>query len=906
LGSNMFKHSYKYVLGVDVGGSHISSALIASDGVMLEKSFKRKEIDGHADSNTILKQWTDTLNDTIASATEFELAGVGIAIPGPFDYDKGISLIKGVDKYQALYGMNIKDTLRSKLGLCDVPVFFENDACCFALGEAKHGEASSRQRVIAITLGTGFGAAFVENGCLVKQAKNLPKDGCLYNVPLFNGIAEDYISSRWLLTSFLKLSGRQVPDVKTIARLAYCGDEVALVVFRLFGENIGKCLAPWIQSFNADCLVIGGSIAQSTDLFMPEIIKVLKDQVGPDFAIKTSTKTELSTLMGAAELISAREIENDELRTITTTWRKSSQELMPHRTSEVTELRGVYNRYPFHSLGAGHIFSGYNSLAEWIAQNKILIIDGCVGNDWASIRKTLCGIFRKNGIEVLWYEMGAFLKPEEEIENLVAPFLGTGNSVWGKRTTLKLEDFYCLGDIENLQPERNENMLVILIGTGSALANWDAPVVYIDLPKNELQFRMRAGSICNIGRSRPDAPSAMYKRFYFVDWVLLNEHRKNIKDRITVVADGQWKDQINWALHSSIADGLLQLSRSVLRVRPWFEPGAWGGQWMKEHIPFINKEEINYAWSFELIVPENGIVFESDGFLMEVAFGWLMEQNAKNILGMHEERFGLEFPIRFDFLDTYDGGNLSVQCHPSLNYIREQFGERITQDETYYILDCKDDAGVFLGFNQDICPATFREELNHSFEYNTPISIEKYVQKHRSRKHGLFLIPSETVHSAGEGNLVLEISATPYIFTFKMYDWVRPDLNGLPRPINIDHAFNNLNFERKGSRVVDELISKPRVLKQGSDWQIVHLPTHQEHFYDVHRLEFDKLLAINTNGTCHVLMLVEGESILVETANGSKNEFAYAETVIVPQAATSYVLTNLGSGRARVIQAFLK
>jgi mannose-6-phosphate isomerase class I len=292
--------------------------------------------------------------------------------------------------------------------------------------------------------------------------------------------------------------------------------------------------------------------------------------------------------------------------------------------------------------------------------------------------------------------------------------------------------------------------------------------------------------------------------------------------------------------------------------------------------------------------------------LLEVAFDWLMEQESKNVLGKHAQLFGTEFPIRFDFLDTWDGGNLSIQCHPSLPYIQEQFGECITQDETYYILDAKEEAKVYLGFQQDIEPVEFKKTLEHSFENNVPVDIEKFVQCHPAQKHDLFLIPNGTVHSAGAGNLVLEISATPYIFTFKMYDWIRPDLDGKPRPINIDHAFHNLNFDRKGDRVQKELISKPCIIHDEPDGQIIHLPTHAQHFYDVHRLEFERKMEVHTEGQCHVLMLVEGHCIELTTADSTSKQFAYAETIVIPAAAQSYQLTNKGAGKVKVIKAFLK
>jgi hypothetical protein len=257
-----------------------------------------------------------------------------------------------------------------------------------------------------------------------------------------------------------------------------------------------------------------------------------------------------------------------------------------------------------------------------------------------------------------------------------------------------LADFFNIDDLLSLQPFEDADCTIVF-GTGAALLSWDAPIVYLDVPKNEIQYRMRAGSITNFGSKAITRSADMYKRFYFVDWVLLNEHKKNIGSKITVIADGQWKESLNWMLAESLQTGLSTLSQSVFRVRPWFEAGAWGGQWMKDKIRHLNKEEVNYAWSFELIVPENGLVFESNGYLLEVSFDFLMFFQNNNVLGKHADVFGYEFPIRFDFLDTWEGGNLSIQCHPTLQYIRENFGETITQDETYYILDCKDDAQVF-------------------------------------------------------------------------------------------------------------------------------------------------------------------------------------------------------------------
>jgi mannose-6-phosphate isomerase class I len=584
--------------------------------------------------------------------------------------------------------------------------------------------------------------------------------------------------------------------------------------------------------------------------------------------------------------------------------RKTSQFLMPAQLTDNFNEQGGYNIYPSTSLGTGKILNGFDSLAEYIIRKKTVLIDGYGGIFWDRIQKGLQDCFDEKALSVNWISTAGCLKSSDEINELVRPFLGEQSAVWGTKTTLSLEDFF-EADIARQVADKNTDINII-IGTGAALSGWDVPVIYFDIPKNEIQFRMRAGSITNLGASEANEPFQMYKRFYFVDWVILNKYKKALLNKIDVIADGQWPDTINWMHRSSLTEGLSQLSRSVLRVRPWFEPGAWGGQWMKEHIKNLNTDVVNLAWSFELIVPENGLIFESDGNLLEVSFDTIMFSNNQNILGKHASRFGDEFPIRFDFLDTYQGSNLSIQCHPKLKYIQENFGENITQDETYYILDCEDSARVYLGFQDSINPNQFKSVLEESQNLGEAIEIEKYVQAHPAKKHDLFLIPNGTVHSAGAGNLVLEISATPYIFTFKMYDWVRLDLDGNPRPINIDHAFNNLDFNRKGKQVYRELISKPKVIEQAEGYQLVHLPTHQDHFYDVHRVEFDKQVTIESHEVCHVLMLVEGKAISVETADGTRHDFAYAETFVIPAAAGSYTLTNLSKGRVKVIKAFLK
>ena len=582
-------------------------------------------------------------------------------------------------------------------------------------------------------------------------------------------------------------------------------------------------------------------------------------------------------------------------------YRKSSQPLLPKQ--HTPPPRGSYDIYPTHPLPAGQITHGFDVLADRLAWQQGIVIDGMVGVLWDHLRAHLDEALHRRGIAARWVSVDEALRPSEQIDHLVAPYLGGDDPIFGMRFEGTLSDFF---DPQRLPLTTALDAPIITYGTGAALINDDAYLVYVDVPKNEIQYRARAGSIHNVGATGPDDPGVMYKRFYFVDWVVLGDHAATILPRVDLYVDGQDADTPALIGGPDLWEVLTRISRTWCRVRPWFEPGPWGGQWMKERIPGLAQDVPNYAWSFEMIAPEQGIILESGGSLLEVSFDLLMRHNRAAILGSHAERFGREFPIRFDFLDTFGGGNLSLQCHPRPSYIRQHFGERFTQDETYYILDCKPGARVYLGFQDDIDAGQFRAALEDSIDNGTPVDVEHFVQTQPAEKHRLFLIPGGTIHCSGADNMVLEISATPYIFTFKMYDWLRLDLQGKPRPLNIPRAFNNLYFERRGSVVKRELVSQPVLIEAGSDWQMLHLPTHRAHFYDVHRIEFETAVTIRTDDSPHLLLLVEGESLLLETHEGQRQRFNYAETFMVPAAAQSYSLINEGGAPIKVVKAFLK
>jgi len=351
---------------------------------------------------------------------------------------------------------------------------------------------------------------------------------------------------------------------------------------------------------------------------------------------------------------------------------------------------------------------------------------------------------------------------------------------------------------------------------------------------------------------------------------------------------------------------LHELAQQPVRVKPWFAPGPWGGQWMKEQFG-LSSDAPNYAWSFELIAPENGLLLGNGVLDCECAFDYLLWAETDAVLGISvAARYGSYFPIRFDYLDTMEGTNLSCQVHPRVDYIRSEFGEALTQDETYYIVTCEQDARVFLGLREDAQVEAFRVDAQAARDEGIPFEITDHVNSFPCRPHDLFLIPSGTVHCSGANNLVLEISATPYIFTFKIYDYLRRDLSGQLRHVHLDHAFANIDQTRRTEWVKQKLIPKPVLLRQGSGWAEYSIGDIEHLFFAIHRLEFSDAIEDQTNGKFVALNLVEGERCDILTSSGRPVELHFAESIIIPASVESYVLRNRGNVPCKVVKAFVK
>jgi glucokinase len=293
----------KYAIGVDIGGSHITSLAVDPETrEILHHTEARRNVDCHAPSEEILNNWVEAIHETMVLAGDLEFTGIGFAMPGPFDYPGGIAMFKGVEKYESLFGINIREEMEDRLFLkAGIPVRFMNDASCFAMGEAWMGEAANYNRVVAITLGTGYGSSFVNEGIPVETGPEVPPQGCLYHLPFGESNADSHFSTRWFLSEYKRLSGKNITGVKELVDMVDT-EPVVRELFTQFGNNLATFMSEWLKLFKTECLVMGGNIAKSYDLFGPEFHKILTENGLKNLKVYISVLSETAAICGSARL----------------------------------------------------------------------------------------------------------------------------------------------------------------------------------------------------------------------------------------------------------------------------------------------------------------------------------------------------------------------------------------------------------------------------------------------------------------------------------------------------------------------------------------------------------------------------------------------------------------------------
>ncbi|MDR3244878.1 MAG: class I mannose-6-phosphate isomerase [Prevotellaceae bacterium] len=575
----------------------------------------------------------------------------------------------------------------------------------------------------------------------------------------------------------------------------------------------------------------------------------------------------------------------------------------------------LYIKYPHIDI-SGEIYSDWKLIFEQISSKIslknlsrfVLAVECYQGVDYNELKERF-----KQLPHSLFVDMEEIFKPEGEIYKLTYPDV-TDDAVFGYITRLTIRD---LLDTEKFCEKQNlieqTQGLVIVYGSGASLIATDRNLlIYADMSRWEIQLRMKQHLVNNLGINNKDVCfQEQYKRGFFVDWRICDRLKKDIFPGIDYWLDtnkSQYPKLISQKTFVSCMDAAVN---QPFRVVPFFDPGPWGGQWMKQNFE-LDAIAPNYAWCFDCVPEENSLLFNISDIIFEMPSINLVFFRSRQLLGEPvEARFGQEFPIRFDFLDTMQGGNLSLQVHPNTQYIRDNFGMSYTQDESYYILDAAENAVVYLGLKRDINPLEMIDELDKAQQGEQIFDVDKYVNAFTAKKHDHFLIPAGTVHCSGKNSLVLEISATPFIFTFKLWDWARLGLDNKPRPINIKHGSKVIEWNRDEDYVRKQLINRIETVGKGENWCEERTGLHENEFIETRRHWFSVTVYHETGNSVNVLNLVEGDEVIVESPDNGFAPFVvhYAETFIVPASVGKYTIRPYGKSAGKqcaTIKAYVR
>ncbi len=504
--------------------------------------------------------------------------------------------------------------------------------------------------------------------------------------------------------------------------------------------------------------------------------------------------------------------------------------------------------------------------------------------------------------------------PEEEISRMTFPDV-TDDRVFGYMTRLNMITFQDVNKVNQIQQMITvaSSETIIIYGYGASLIAPEPDIfIYADMARWEIQKRMRRDEVNNLGVSNKAEPFELqYKRAFFVDWRVCDRLKKRTMPKWDYVLDTNTAGQPKMITGEAFKAGIAEAVARPFSLVPYFDPGPWGGKWMME-VFNLDSEGDNLAWCFNCVPEENSMLLKFGDVLIETPSVNLVFSQPVRLLGdaVHA-RFGDEFPIRFDFLDTMDGGNLSLQVHPLTEYIQERFGMNYTQDESYYLIDAKDDASVYLGLKEGIEPDAMMNDLRNSEATGTEFTASKYVENWPAKKHDHFLIPGGTIHCSGKNSMVLEISSTPYIFTFKLWDWGRKGLDGMPRPINIEHGINVIQWDRTTKWTRDQLVNKIEKVDEEDGWMEEKTGLHEREFIETRRHWFTKKVTHDTSGGVNVLNLVEGREAIVESPSNAFEPFVvhYAETFVVPAAVGEYSIRPYGESEGKqcaTVKAFVR
>jgi len=560
-----------------------------------------------------------------------------------------------------------------------------------------------------------------------------------------------------------------------------------------------------------------------------------------------------------------------------------------------------------------------------------LAIDGFLGVEWQKFISVMKESLVEAGFSTETIDISSHYKPHSENGKIIDSYL-TGDPFFGRVFDGCLEDFLDTSSLDALKEKLESHkskkttstgsspQAVICYGCGAAnnfLREFYDFVFYVDITREEFVKRIQKNEF---GFLRPQEisegmsqaadiglPVYLFKLSTYVYYPVLERYKKYLLPYVDCYLDGNISEELKLVPRDTFNGILSILAQYPIRLKPLYIPSPWGGQWIKK-IRKLPKSMINCAWSFEAVAPEMSLKIAVGDTFLEIPFLTFLSRESVRLMGYSAaERFENFFPIRVHYDDGIEGGNMAIQVHPPTSYVKKCFNEEIGQDESYYIVFTGPGSKVFLGLKEETDEEEFYEAVRKSEIQGVPLDYDKYVNSIPSKVGDLFLIPAGTVHASGRNEVVLEIGNS-YGYTFHIYDYLRPDLHERLRPIHSSHAFQVIKFRRTARWVNQHLKQRPRLVRSGQDWAEYLLGKLEEIFYVVHRLEFATKIDDDTKGKFHILTLVEGDGMIVQSKERPERKYGldFSETVIVPACFGKYSILNLGHDLCKVIKVLLK
>lgn len=555
----------------------------------------------------------------------------------------------------------------------------------------------------------------------------------------------------------------------------------------------------------------------------------------------------------------------------------------------------------------------------------VVALDGYTTADWTRLVNCLSQQLAAKGIEMEAVKFSDIYKSEKEMHEMLDPYLEWDTS---KDPTLLYGKVF-RGGYPAIFDENKKNGLKASLKEAKAAAGKVTVVYgygcldkefrelydvkcYLDVTPKESILRIRRGQFANYGDKVANKVNLTIRRCYYADFEMA------VGLRGELLREGV----LDWYLPSDDPDGLQLMSRQTMeemlsalalypfRCRPAYLEGVWGGTYIQRlrHLPDTMK---NCAWVFDLIPMEVSIVVQAGENQVEFPYFTFLQKEGVPVMGEPcVKKFHGYFPIRFNYDDSWhSNGNMSIQCHSGEKWNKENYDEFGRQDESYYIVEAGQDAKTFIGFRDDADTDEFIEKIKKADTEHEPFDYMKYVSYEESKPGLQVMIPAGTIHSSGRNQLVLEIgSLTIGSYTYKLYDYLRKDLDGKPRPIHTWYGERNLAFERKTSWVRQNIVQKPRTVREGDNWREIILGESDLLYFSLRRLDFQTSIEDDTKGKFHVLSVVNGERIKIRSIDHPERSFEaqYLDIVVVPANMGRYVVENLRTEPVSVHKTMLK